>query len=238
MKKETDPDVDRKKSIVGKFYEKASHRTLGGKLTRNEDGDLCLWDIDTTVEVKGSSYQSSQGFRLDREQIEGYEQLSLFPFSRALYLFWAYQNPSRATGQERRRSTALSAHKTPEAINEYLARNTLWCLVYDLRIVSRWRETLPISTKSNRGHQVDTVDLKCHAVHDLANGGFSEGLAKLDLNPDDFAVLTSSIKIGFTLDGARYRVACPLTAVLEKEKLPILEEWLAGRGLVTARRTD
>ena len=82
-----------KHTFVGQFFEEVSHHFLGGDLTRNDDGDICLWRTDTAVEVKSSSYQSSYGFRLGVEQIEHYERISVFPFTRSFYTLFAYRNP-------------------------------------------------------------------------------------------------------------------------------------------------
>ena len=233
-------DFGTKQTIVGHCYEAYGHRIVGGELSRNADGDICLWNIDTTVEVKASGYQSSYGFRWSLSQIRGYEQLvSGFPFKHALYMQFAYRNVTRMNEETGKKESELSRHTTPSAVYAYLARATMWCLVFDLSIVSRLRDTSRVSTKSIMGHLgSETIDLKCRRAHDLANGGMREGLEALGLNPSDYGVLTSRVATRVSIGQARYRTNFPLVAVVPHERLEQLAEVLEDRGFATERRLE
>ncbi len=223
--------VGDKTTFVGQFFEAVGHHILGGDLSRNENGDICLWRTETAVEVKSSGVQSSYGFRLSVEQIEHYERVSVFPFSRAWYMFFAYRNHSRKNGGGKRASE-LSLHTTPAAIRAYLADAIVWCLLVDLSIITRWRETRPHSTKSILGHLgAETVDLKCPYVHEFVNGGLADGLKGLNLDPASYGTLFGNVKATFQPDlFTEHLVHFPMTAVLPSSEIRSVQRMLSRRG--------
>ncbi len=227
-------DIGLKHTIVGNFYEQVGHQILGGSLSRNDDGDICLWRLATSVEVKASGYKSSYGFRLSLEQIERYGKISRFPFDRAWYMFFAYRNNRGKRGE---RSTELAQHTTAEAVRAYLASATMWGLIFDLSIVERWRKTRSVSSKSIMGHLgSQTIDVRCSEAYDFANDGLHFGLTQLGVNPIAFSTVTSRIKLSTTIGDVTYRLAFPLRAVLPCAELPRLERLLRRRGYPTTRR--
>src|SRR5690606_6124389 len=102
----------------------------------------------------------------------------------------------------------------------------------DISIVAMWRRTRPISTKSNMGHRgTKTVDIKCHEVHTLANGGFANHMASLKLKPEDYAVLEGDARVSVSTDLSRkYKLNFPLVAILQRQEA----EW--ARKLFRRRR--
>ena len=227
-----------KQTFVGQFFEEVGHRILGGDLSRDADGDICLWRTETTVEVKSSGDQSSYGFRLSLEQIESYERARIFPFNRAWYMLFAYRNHSQRSGKGKR-VTEFSKHVTPLSINNYLANTVSWCLVVDLSIISRWKETRPVSTKSIIGHLgTKTVDLKCRDIHSFANGELSLGLKSLDLDPTKFGTLSGTIQTRVQPDlFSEYLVKFPMTAILPSAEISSVQRMLKRRGFRLQRRT-
>jgi hypothetical protein len=225
-----------KHTFVGNFFEEVALRILGGDLTRNDDGDINIWRSETTVEVKSSGHLSSYGFRLCVEQIDWYNNISQFPFSRAWYVFFNYRNGSRKT-EGGKRVSELSVHNDPLSVNKYLASSVIWCTILDLSIVNRWKELLPHSTKSVMGHPgKETVNLKPTSVHHIANGGFAHGLRELNLNPDDFNKVTGHIEMRLQPDlFSEYDMSFPVTAVLPKEESRSFQNILKHRGFPLER---
>ena len=221
-----------KQNIVGKHFENLGHWLLGGELVRNEDGDICLDDHDTTVEVKSSCYESSYGFRLKVEQIDEYKKLSRFRFERAWYAFFAYRNRRLRRGEVGDPTTELARHTSPAEVERYLAETLQWCLIVDLSVVERWKELLPHSTKSVPGHPgMETVDVKCEDVYPLANGGLYQGLKGLKLPTVEFGVLSGTIDGTMEADLYReYRVKFPLTFVLPYQDMRWVQGMLRERG--------
>lgn len=228
--------VGDKHTFVGQFFENVAHKVFGGDLSRDENGDICLWRTETTVEVKSSGLQSSYGFRLAVEQIEHYERVSVFPFSRSWYALFAYRN-RRMRGDDGKQHTELSYHTSPRDINRYLANAVEWGLLVDLSIVSRWKEIMPRSTKSILGHPgAETIDLKCRDAHGFVNGGLVEGLEELDLNPANYGVLHGRIKAHLRLDlFCEEFVSFPLTAILPSGELSRVQRMLYRRGFRTRK---
>lgn len=228
--------VGDKHTFVGQFFENLAHKIFGGDLSRDESGDICLWRTETTVEVKASGTQSSYGFRLAVEQIEHYERVSVFPFSRSWYVLFAYRN-RRLRDNDRKQHSELSYHTSPQAINRYLAGAIEWGLLVDLSIVTGWKETMPRSTKSILGHLgAETVDLKCRAAHVFMNGGLVDGLKALDLNPTNYGTLRGRIKASLRPDlFSEEFVSFPLTAILPSGELPQVQRMLYRRGFRTQR---
>ena len=220
-------DFGSKQTLVGALFEQVGHRILGGELSRDAYGDICLWRTDTMVEVKASGSQSSYGFRLDIRQIENYQQSG---FS-AWYMFFAYENPRLRNGKGKR-STKLSKHLTPVSISRYLINNVSWCVLVDLSIVSRWNETRPHSMKSIMGHQgTPTVDVKCSNVHELANGGLASGLRNLGLDSAKFGSLTGVVETTLKADLlGEHVVKFPMTAILPTVEISSLQRMLKRRG--------
>ncbi len=216
-----------KQTVVGNFFERVCQGILGGELSCNKDGDLCLWDLDTTVEVKSSGAQSSYGFRLDVEQIKSYEKLTSFPFSSALYALFSYTN--RSVKFEGRRCTELSQHITGESVERYLAKNIERCVIVDLSIVQRWNAMLPKSHKSILGHLgTETVDIKCRSLDGFASDRPVDQLRSLDLEPKQFAFLSGDINI--KLDGC-LQLSFPIAIVLRKELGVSLHKRLNDQGI-------
>jgi hypothetical protein len=223
--------VGDKHTFVGNFFEELGHRVLGGTLERDEHGDICLWRRGATVEVKSSGDKSSYGFRLSINQIEQYEKLRAFPFSKVWYMFFAYDNPSEK-GDEGKRSSKLSAHVSREAVQLFLAKSVQWCLLADFSIVKGWRHTRPISSKSVMGHPgAQTVDLKCHHAHTLTNGGLASELRELGLAPDEYGRLSGMIRTSVSVAPfGNLKVKFPLTAVLPYEEISSVQRMMRRRG--------
>jgi len=212
---------------VGQFFEDVGHALIGGELTRHEDGDIVLWDASATIEVKASGLQSSYGYRLDIDQIDRYGELSAFPFDRAWYMFFAYNNPS-VRNEKGGRSSALSRHSDRVEVNRYLARAVSWFVLLDHSIVAQWRALRRVSTKSVMGHLgTKTVDVRCREVHSLANGGFATGLTELDLDPAQFAVMDSKVDIVVDTDlFEKYRMRFPITVVTPVKEIKHIKKAL------------
>ena len=223
--------IGAKHTFVGQFFEEVGHRILGGDLSRNEDGDVCLWRTQTSVEIKSSGSQSSYGFRLSVEQIEHYERISVFPFSRVWYMFFAYRNRSLRM-KNGTRKTELAKYGDPLSINRYLAETILWCTIVDLSIISKWKEVLPISTKSIMGHLGKrTVDLKCGYVQEFSNGGFVSELTRLEFDPKKFSSISGTLKTTLEPDlFSKYSVEFPVTAILPVEEVTSFQRMLGCRG--------
>jgi hypothetical protein len=220
-----------KQVIVGDFFELLGHRIFGGELARDENGDICLWRQDQTIEIKSSGSQSSYGFRLSVQQIERYQQLVTFPFSRAFYVFFAYRNACRADKRGRRR-TELSGHRTAQKIHNYLAGSISWCVVVDFTIVSRWKEELPRSTTSILGHLgTETVNLKCKELLEYTNGGLWARLEALELQPGGFGVITGDVDMNLRPGSLEVRNSkFPLTAILPRAEIDRFQRRLRRRG--------
>ncbi|MEX0919344.1 MAG: hypothetical protein WDZ64_01170 [Parcubacteria group bacterium] len=220
-----------KQTIVGQFFELAGHEIVGGELTRGDDGDICLWKENTTIEVKSSGRLSSYGFRLHTDQIEKYEKASVFPFDRAWYVFFAYRN--RKVLKDGKRKMEFARHKTPIAINRYLASSVLWCTIVDFSIVRQWKEKKVVSTSSVPGHPGDkTVNVKCWEVDSLSNGGFAERLRELDLEPSRFATLAGTICLRMKPDlFNQYYLKFPLNVILPKEETRWAQGVFRRRGI-------
>ncbi|OHA93579.1 MAG: hypothetical protein A3H52_00695 [Candidatus Zambryskibacteria bacterium RIFCSPLOWO2_02_FULL_39_26] len=220
-----------KQTFVGQFFEEVGHRILGGNLSRNEDGDICLWRTKTSVEAKSSGAHSSYGFRLSVDQIEHYQKISCFPFDRVWYLLFAYRN-RKIKGKSGKYATELSEHINPISINRYLAESALWCVLLDISIISRWKDSRSHSTKSVMGHPGErTVDLKCHEVYHFANGGLSSGLKELGLDPDGFGVLTGRITTVVEPDLlSYYKIKFPIIVVLPRQEISSVKRMFQRRG--------
>lgn len=227
-----------KHTFVGQFFENVGHHILGGELSRDESGDLCLWRQETSVEVKGSGSQSSYGFRLSVEQIRHYQRIQFFPFSRVWYMFFAYTNKSKRNKQNGSKESQLSKHSDPWSINTYLAKSLEWCLLVDLSIVSKWEEKLPHSRKSVMGHRgMETVDLKPRYVYEFYNGGLETKLTDLELNPKYFGVIHGQIKTQVKIDlFNEHEIAVPLTAIIPSCEVTSLQRRLRRRGYKLNRR--
>ena len=220
-----------KQTITGQFFEWTGHSLLGGELTRNGDGDICLWRDETTVEIKSSYYTSQYGFRLSVSQIEDYKQRLLFPFNRAIYVLFAYRN--NAVPVDGRRQSELAQHQNALDINRFLSETILWATVVDFSIVCRWLEKRAISTKSVPGHLgAETVNIRCGEIDNLVNGGFAEHLAGLELNPAKFGLLSGEAKLLVKPDlFNQYHLTLPLRAVLAQEDIAWFKRHLRKRGV-------
>lgn len=221
-----------KHTFVGNFFEQVAHKMLGGDLVRNDDGDLNLWRSETTVEVKSSGHLSSYGFRLNVKQIEWYNSIRHFPFSRAWYVFFSYRNSSRKM-ESGSRATELSVYNDPLSINKYLASSVQWCVIVDFSVILGWKNSLPHSTKSVMGHRgMETVDVKTGSVHHIANGGFVNGLKRLDLNPEKFNKISGEIQMSLRPDlFNEYDLRFPVTAILPSgDELRSIQSILKQRG--------
>jgi len=220
-----------KHTFVGNFFEHVGHRILGGELTRDQDGDICLWRTRTSVEVKSSGAHSSYGFRLSVEQIEHYEELSSFPFNRVWYVLFAYRN-NRVRRQNGLRFSELSEHENPVSINRYLAGSALWCIILDLSIVSAWKRKFPHSTKSVIGHKgMKTVDIKPRVIHTFSNGGLTEGLKDLDFDPKKFVLLSGKVRTKIEPDlVSEHTIKFPITAILPVSEASSFQRMLLRRG--------
>jgi hypothetical protein len=216
-----------KQTLVGHFFERVCQQILGGDLCRNQDGDICLWDLETTVEVKSSGAGSSYGFRLDIKQIETYENLSKFPFTTALYALFSYTNKSvRVDG---RRCTELSQHITAETVHSYLAKAVERCVIVDLSIVQRWNALFPKSRKSILGHLgTETVDIKCRSLDSFTVGPLGNQLRLLDLDPSEYRILAGNVSV--KLDDC-HQLLFPITIVLRKKIAAALHRKLRSQGM-------
>ncbi len=220
-----------KTTHVGRYFEALGHQILGGELSRNENGDICLWSLDTTVEVKSSGFQSSYGFRLDVNQIERDRRL----FGNAWYMMFAYHNPTSRGGDGLKHS-ALSRHSEPEGIQQFLADSALWCVVVDISIVKMWQKTIPHSTKSIMGHLgTKTVDIKCRDLVSFVNSKMTDELTRLGLEPEKFSKLYGHLNPE-NLTGPRPKGGIPFLAILPKARALSLQRSLRRRGLRLQRR--
>ncbi len=227
-----------KHTFVGNFFEQVAHGVLGGDLTRNDDGDLNLWKTNTTVEVKSSGNRSSYGFRLSVEQIGFYKALECFPFDQVWYIFFSYRN-GNMKGEDGNRHSELSRYNDQISINRYLAESVQWCTLVDFSIVKGWMDSMPHSTKSVMGHLgLETVDLKPASVHQIANGGFKEGLEGINLNPASYVRVAGQIKMSLQPDlFNEYNLSFPLTAVLSKVQSRPFRRMLKKRGFHLLEKT-
>lgn len=228
-----------KHTFVGNFFEQVAHHILGGDLTRNDDGDLNLWQSGITVEVKSSGHLSSYGFRLSVGQIEFYNALRNFPFDHAWYVFFSYRNKSQKV-EDGRRATELSHHNDPLSINRYLAESVLWCTVVDFSIIAGCETTLPHSTKSVMGHRgLETVDLKTAFVHNLANGGFVSCLNTIGLDSANYVKVGGQISTELQPDLFNtHKVSFPITAIMLKAQSPNFQKMLRKRGFPLSQKVD
>lgn len=220
-----------RQGVVGEFFEQVGHRILGGDLSRDETGDICLWKVRTAVEVKSSCYKSSYGFRLSTEQIEHYERIACFPFDRSWYLFFSYRN-DQVLAEGKRKVTELSLQRSALETNHFLAEATLWGLLVDVSIVSRWKEVMEHSTKSILGWPgKETVDLKCQQLYPMTNGGLAKELGELGFSAGDFSALNGTIQAEVKPDLFRtFDMRFPLRAVLPKRDAKSLQRILKNRG--------
>jgi hypothetical protein len=217
-----------KQVIVGEFFERAAHAIFGGELCRNGDGDICLHRQSTTIEVKGSSEQSSYGFRLDLEQVERYESMVPFPFLRAYYVLMAYNNPQ----SRRSRTSQMAPHVTPKAVCAYLRWSVSWCVVVDLSIVTKWKEVLPRSRTSILGHLgTETVDIRCRDMAGYINGGLAGKLAPLGLPASEYGIASGRVKLGVEMGHEQpYQLNFPMYAILPRGELRNFRRRLNRRG--------
>jgi hypothetical protein len=227
-----------KRTFVGRFAEEMLREIIGGELTRDEFGDLCIWDRERTVEIKSSSVPSSYGFRLSVEQINNGRRARNFPFQSVWYALFAYSNPNKV-GEDGKKHTAMSPHKKEGDVRNFLAKSLRWCVIADLSIVERWEEKLPHSTKSlvGRGQGEETVDVKTRYLEHLSNGGLKSGLTELDLNPKGYSVLSGKIEAEFRLDlFDEYKISVPLTAIILSDEARLFERDMRERGWDFKRR--
>lgn len=220
-----------KQTFVGRFFEEVAHNILGGELCRDGDGDICIWRQRTTVEVKSSYVKSSYGFRLATEQIAEYERLAAFPFDRSWYMFFAYRN-NQVKDTSGKRRNELAQHKSPVAVDKYLAEAVEWGLLVDLSVVSRWAAARPHSEKSILGHPgAKTVDLKCKELYRLTNGGLHQELTKLGFPPGEFGTLSGTVFCNVSPDlFSTYPVRFPLRVVLPSTEVRGVQRMLRRRG--------
>lgn len=212
-----------KHTFVGQFFEELGQKILGGELTRDDDGDICLRRKSTTVEVKASGFQSSYGFRLSLEQIGDREQACRMAFEYGWYMLFAYKNRSIRQGKGRR--TELAPHVTSESVRRYLSASAMWCVAVDLSIVGRWRDTLPHSTKSIMGHLgVKTVDIKCRYLTVLASHPRS-GLEGLGLDAMSYGILSGVVETS-----GEDSVQIPVTMILKSSQVLSVKRMLRRRG--------
>jgi hypothetical protein len=232
----------KKKIWVGQSFEHITKETTGGELRRNEDGDVCDPRYSLTSEVKARARQAGD-YPLDTAQVDRYSlSVGGFPwekFKHGLYWFYAYNNPVKREGKKSR--TALSKHITEAAVREYVSNNILWCVVVDLSIVAHWRDAPGrVVTGSIQSHaDTPTIDVKHRDIEHLANGGFHEELAKYELDPERFDVLSGKVNLDFrpTLF-ERYQLNFPITAVVLKEDVSTVRKMFAQRGHKLRRRNS
>ncbi len=227
-----------KHTFVGQYFETLAHSFLGGELTRDRSGDIFLPSSNTSVEVKGSTYQSSYGFRLSVDQIESYEQELASGFSkRAWYMLFAYSNRSRMDPVLGRRTTELSKHTTPSGVDGYLASSVMWCVLLDLSIVSQWKKMMPHQNKSIMGHLgMRTVDVSCRTLESIVFHGLHQHIGSFGLNPDHFSKLVGEWGLrgpdGSTIPNS---LRVPITAVVPSSDTKLLRSILVRRGFRMSR---
>lgn len=216
-----------KPTMVGRFFEEVIHCILGGKLTRDEDGDVCLQKEGVTVEVKSSGEKSSYGFRLDTEQIESNSRKIPFPFDHSWYVLIAYRNRTLPGGNGSR-STELAKHNSEASVRRYLSQAILWAVVIDITLVERWSETRPVSRKSILGHLgTKTVDIKCQEVWKLVENTATE-LEKLGFPPDQFKKICGTTEDVLT---KKFKTGFPLVALLPASQVPMAKAIFRNRGI-------
>lgn len=220
-------NIGQKHTYVGQFFEEIGCTIMGGMLTRDERGDFFLPKSKTGIEVKGSTFQSSYGFRLSLQQIEQYESRVLsHEVESCWYMLFAYRNRSLRIGEGNKRITELSQHRSSRSISAYLSSAVKWAVLVDMSIVSRWKETLPRQKKSIMGHLgMVTVDVKCSVLEEIVEKRLASHLVEIGLNPQDYRRLTFDVK-GYS--SAEF----PVTAVLLVEQALTLRKILKSRGLV------
>ena len=166
-----------KQNIVGDFFENVAHTLFGGELSRNDNGDLCLWKTGTSIEIKSSGFSSPYGFRLALSQLEKYERIATFPFERVWYVLFAYEN-RRQTTKTGRRSSEMATYTERAGVQGFLAERIKWCVVVDISVVSHWKNELTHSDKSIPCHPGDkSIDIQCKNLDPLFNGN-SYGVLK------------------------------------------------------------
>lgn len=213
-----------------------AHAILGGELTRDEWGDICLWRQHTSIEVKGSGSQCGHGFRLNTKQIGDYQRIP----NKVWYMFFAYRNKSIRNKRSGKRRTQFSYHNTPVSINRYLASSVEWCLLVDLSIVTEWEKTIPYSYKSVVGNYgMETVDVKRKHMEHFSNGGLATGLSDLGLNPQEFDVLHGEVETTIKVKpdlSKEYRVVLPITTILPSCETNSLRRRMSRRGFKLNKR--
>lgn len=221
-----------KQNFVGQYYQQVGHALLGGELCLNQNGDICLWKEGLTIEIKSSGFSSSYGFRLHDEQIEEYERMTCFPFDRAWYMFFSYRNKNLMC-EDGKKHSELARHENALEVNQYLAETTMWCTIVDLSIISRWKESRPLSTKSIIGHYGrKTVDIKCREVHGLSNGSFDSTLRGLELDSSKYGILTSRVALVVEPDLlGKYHMKFNVNAILPREELRTAKRIFRKRGI-------
>lgn len=224
-----------KQVIVGRYFEQLAQQVFGGELCRNENGDLCLWRHGTAVEIKGSGYQSQYGYRLDLPQIDRCKARVPFPFSRAWYALFAYDNP-RLPGT---RSSKMAPHVTPESVSSYLSDSLSWCVVVDLSIVHAWKEVFPKSYTSILGHLgTPSIDILCPALSRYTGADLSSILQSLRLNPREYAILSGGVKVTAQWEHVIGRVlSFPMTAILPKADVRSFQRLMRRRGFQFSSRS-
>ena len=212
----------RKQTYVGEFFEVLGQKVLGGELMRDDKGDIGLWKEETVVEVKSSSAQSSYGFRLCLDQIDGYEKqiLDNFPFSRVWYMFFTYRNGT-VRKPDGTRMTEMSRRQSVTGVHSFLSKRVLWGLLVDFELVLHWRRALPHSSMSILGHPgMKTVDLHFKRLHPMTNGGLRDELVKLDLDPDRYGQMHVEVQTTIRPNLLeKYKVETPVTLVLPHQEL-------------------
>ncbi len=230
-----------KHTFVGQYFETLAHSFLGGELTMDKRGDIFLPSPKISVEVKGSTYQSSYGFRLSVDQIESYEQeLSSGSSKRAWYMLFAYRNKSRMDPVLGRRATELSKHTTSSGVGGYLASSVMWCVLLDLSIVSQWKKMMPQQTKSIMGHLgMRTVDISCRDLEMIVFHGLHQHLGNFGLNPDNFNKLVGEWGLrGHDGSPIPDSLLVPITAVVPSSDAKLLRKILVRRGFRMNRETS
>lgn len=230
-----------KHTFVGQFFEELGHVSLGGILTRDNRGDIFLPDSNTLVEVKGSTYQSSYGFRLSVDQIENYEnRLSSGSCERVWYMLFAYRNRSQMDRSIGRRVTELSRHVTATSVSDYLTTSVMWSVIIDLSIVSKWKEMMPKQTKSIMGHLgMRTIDVRCRDLETIVTHGLHPYLSQLGLNPINFSKLVGegSVRVP-QVSPIGDSIQIPITAVVPSSDVKLLRKILVRKGFKIKRNTS
>lgn len=150
-----------KNTYVGRFYEDLAKRFLGGKLTRNERGDLFIPEVGASVEVKASGERSNYGFRVCLDQLERYTQrLRSAESAHVWYVLCFYRNKDiRLAGG--RKTTEFASHHTNRQVRSFLRQRTSDVFILDLSVVQHIALTTPASSKSIIGHLGrKTLDIK------------------------------------------------------------------------------